>query len=363
MPVRTILLMDDSPLSLDVTRRGLELQGFRVLTARDLGDLERHEHEKPDLVLMDVEMPEAFGDDVAAWLRESKELAAPIYLLSNLPDETLAARVKEAGLDGYLRKSGGIDAVVARVLQILGDAGGGEGELSSLSLAEVRGQFLPAMVASARRRLPSITRLAEAGVSVNGAQLARELHALSGEASLLACLPIVTAANQARRSALACLAAGDESERSCLQALDWLVRVIDDAAAQISTPAAGTTAGGKTSPPSKRLLLLDDSDFYRMTVMVLLEEGGLEVVEARSLSEARQKIHDGRYDLALLDVQLEDGLGPSLIPELREAAPGVKVVVLTGDVSTQPPPGSDRVLSKGLPAPILVREIESLLGA
>src|SRR5262245_20667186 len=110
---RRILVVDDSALSLDVTCFALERQGFEVACARDLHDLERELGERrPDLILMDVEMPEAQGDEVADWLRMAHGVDAPVYLLSGLPADELERRINLAGLDGYILKSDGLEAVV-----------------------------------------------------------------------------------------------------------------------------------------------------------------------------------------------------------------------------------------------------------
>ncbi|HEY4239646.1 MAG TPA: response regulator [Kofleriaceae bacterium] len=118
--MKRILLMDDSPVFLAVTGSALQKAGYEVITASDLGDLERVRAAGPsDLVLMDVQMPEAFGDDVAMTLRHAYGVATPIYLLSSLPDIDLADRVRWAGIDGFISKNQGLDAIVSAVRGIL----------------------------------------------------------------------------------------------------------------------------------------------------------------------------------------------------------------------------------------------------
>jgi DNA-binding NarL/FixJ family response regulator len=68
---------------------------------------------------MDVQMPEAFGDDVALTLREAYGISAPIYLLSSLDEADLAERVQWARIDGYISKQIGLDSLVNRVRAIL----------------------------------------------------------------------------------------------------------------------------------------------------------------------------------------------------------------------------------------------------
>ena len=118
--MKRILLMDDSEIFLEVTRRALEQAGYEVITANDLESFQQARQQKPaDLVLMDVQMPEAFGDDIAMTLRFAHDVDTPIYLLSSLSDQELAERVTEAQIDGFISKNIGIDRIVEQVRRIL----------------------------------------------------------------------------------------------------------------------------------------------------------------------------------------------------------------------------------------------------
>lgn len=119
---KRILIVDDSPLLLDLAKEALELAGYSVLVAQDFSQLAHlQESGRLDLILMDVQMPELYGDDVAAVLREVRGVKTPIYLLSSLTAEELAKRASEAEIEGYICKRDGVDALVARVTQILAD--------------------------------------------------------------------------------------------------------------------------------------------------------------------------------------------------------------------------------------------------
>jgi DNA-binding response OmpR family regulator len=118
---KTILILDDSVLVLEATTTALEHAGFDVTSAAELRGFERRlATTKPDLILLDVRMPEAFGDDVGAVLRQMRKLAVPIWLFSDLDEAELARRAKDAGLDGYISKRAGIPALIERVQAILG---------------------------------------------------------------------------------------------------------------------------------------------------------------------------------------------------------------------------------------------------
>jgi DNA-binding response OmpR family regulator len=118
--VKRILLMDDSAIFLDVMRAALEKEGYAVVCASTLSELDEVRSRMPcDLVLMDVQMPEAFGDDIAMTLRHAYGVQAPIHLLSSLDETELAERARWAEIDGYISKNRGMDAVISAVRGIL----------------------------------------------------------------------------------------------------------------------------------------------------------------------------------------------------------------------------------------------------
>ncbi|HWU88916.1 MAG TPA: response regulator [Kofleriaceae bacterium] len=120
---RAILVLDDSPLVLAVTRYALEAAGFEVAIAEDLSSFERLRTSfAPDLILVDVQMPEAFGDDVASTLRGWHGVRVPILLVSSLDEAELARRAKRADVSGYVLKNAGMTALVDRCKQLLGSA-------------------------------------------------------------------------------------------------------------------------------------------------------------------------------------------------------------------------------------------------
>lgn len=121
--MKRILLMDDSEIFLEVARRALVQAGYEVITANDLESFQAARQQKPaDLVLMDVQMPEAFGDDIAMTLRFAHDVDTPIYLLSSLNDQELAERANEAQIDGFISKNIGIERIVEQVRRILDPA-------------------------------------------------------------------------------------------------------------------------------------------------------------------------------------------------------------------------------------------------
>jgi two-component system alkaline phosphatase synthesis response regulator PhoP len=117
--MKRILLMDDSEVFREIARHNLQNAGYEVVCASDLAELERHREASVDLILMDVQMPEAHGDDLAMTLKFAHQIKAPIYLLSSLDDAELAERASWAKIDGFISKNRGMDAILDEVRRIL----------------------------------------------------------------------------------------------------------------------------------------------------------------------------------------------------------------------------------------------------
>jgi DNA-binding NtrC family response regulator len=77
------------------------------------------------------------------------------------------------------------------------------------------------------------------------------------------------------------------------------------------------------------VLLVDDDVLFASTVQQFLARDGIRVEVAHSLSEARPKLGQ-QSPLVLLDTQLPDGLGSSLVPAIRSACEWARVIVVTG---------------------------------
>ncbi len=115
-----ILVFDDSPFALALTRAALEAAGFKVAIAEDLSSFERQRVAfDPDLILVDVQMPEAFGDDVASTLVGWYNVRVPILLVSSLDPSELANRARRAHAAGFVCKGAGMPELVRRCRELL----------------------------------------------------------------------------------------------------------------------------------------------------------------------------------------------------------------------------------------------------
>lgn len=102
-----ILIIDDEKILLDLYRDVLVENGFEVVTTtRGQEGIELARSERPDIILLDILMPEVNGFDVAKELKTNPATRdIPIYLLTNLPEDSSEQRVKELGIAGYMMKA------------------------------------------------------------------------------------------------------------------------------------------------------------------------------------------------------------------------------------------------------------------
>ena len=98
-----ILLVDDNEMNLDMLSRRLERRGFTVISAIDGRQALAKAYEaKPDLILLDMSLPEISGIEVARELRTNAATAAtPIIALTAFATEADRQRALEAGCNDY----------------------------------------------------------------------------------------------------------------------------------------------------------------------------------------------------------------------------------------------------------------------
>lgn len=120
MPKR-ILVVDDDRSIAKILRGYLEQAGFEVLSAHD-GETALHSlrHDKPDLLILDLMLPDRDGWDVTRSIRSTPLLAAtPIIMLTARVDDTDKIIGLELGGDDYMTKPFNPREVVARVRALL----------------------------------------------------------------------------------------------------------------------------------------------------------------------------------------------------------------------------------------------------
>jgi DNA-binding response OmpR family regulator len=112
--MKTILVVDDEPKILQLVRDYLERAGFGVRAAQDgKAALQIARSEKPDLIILDLGLPEMDGLDVTRELRKTS--TAPIIMLTARAEETDKLIGLELGADDYITKPFSPKELTARV--------------------------------------------------------------------------------------------------------------------------------------------------------------------------------------------------------------------------------------------------------
>ncbi len=119
---KTILVVDDKANVRTLVREYLTEQGFRVVTAENgQAALYAARQEKPDLILLDIMMPEMDGlEFIRAYRKESDK---PIILLTAKMEESDKVIGLELGADDYIAKPFGMRELVARIHTVMRRAG------------------------------------------------------------------------------------------------------------------------------------------------------------------------------------------------------------------------------------------------
>lgn len=118
MTSKRILVVDDEPKVLELIRAYLVKDGYEVITAADGKEaITNAQHHKPDLVILDLNLPEIDGLEVCRNLRS--QTTVPIIMLTARDDEIDKIVGLELGADDYVTKPFSPREVLARVSAVL----------------------------------------------------------------------------------------------------------------------------------------------------------------------------------------------------------------------------------------------------
>jgi DNA-binding response OmpR family regulator len=123
VPMQSILVVEDEPVVRGVVVRYLKQAGYVTAEAADgRSGKERIERDPPDLVILDVMLPEMDGLELCRWIRKRSHV--PVIMLTALGDESDRIVGLELGADDYVSKPFSPRELVARVRSVLRRSGG-----------------------------------------------------------------------------------------------------------------------------------------------------------------------------------------------------------------------------------------------
>jgi two-component system, OmpR family, KDP operon response regulator KdpE len=132
----TVLVVDDEPPIRRFLRKSLSAAGYRVTVAKDAaGALAGFDSEKPDLIILDLGLPDRNGLDLIPEIRQRSQV--PIVVLSVREDERSKVAALDLGADDYVSKPFGMSELTARLRAALRHRFQAQGESPVFSSGEL----------------------------------------------------------------------------------------------------------------------------------------------------------------------------------------------------------------------------------
>ena len=118
---KTILVVEDNELNMKLFHDLLEAHGYNILQTRDgMEALKLARAHKPDLILMDIQLPEVSGLEVTKWIKEDDALKAiPIIAVTAFAMKGDEEKIREGGCEAYIAKPISVTNFLKTVQQFL----------------------------------------------------------------------------------------------------------------------------------------------------------------------------------------------------------------------------------------------------
>ena len=119
---KTVLIVEDNELNMKLFRDLLEAHGYRTEgTSNGFEALDLVRKLRPDLVLMDIQLPQVSGLEVTRWIKDDPELRSiPVVAVTAFAMKGDEERIREGGCEAYLSKPISVGKFIDTVRQFLG---------------------------------------------------------------------------------------------------------------------------------------------------------------------------------------------------------------------------------------------------
>lgn len=103
---KTVLIVEDNELNMKLFHDLLEAHGYKTLQTKDgMEALELARKHHPDLVLMDIQLPEVSGLEVTKWIKEDEDLKSiPVIAVTAFAMKGDEEKIREGGCEAYIAK-------------------------------------------------------------------------------------------------------------------------------------------------------------------------------------------------------------------------------------------------------------------
>ena len=121
---KTVLIVEDNELNMKLFHDLLDAHGYQTIQTRSGKDalaLTRQHH--PDLILMDIQLPEVSGLDVIRWIKSDRGVSGiPIVAVTAFAMKGDEERIRSGGCEAYISKPISIGSFIATIRQFIGEA-------------------------------------------------------------------------------------------------------------------------------------------------------------------------------------------------------------------------------------------------
>ena len=120
---KTVLIVEDNELNMKLFHDLLDAHGYQILQTKDgmeALDIAREHH--PDLILMDIQLPEVSGLEVTKWLKDDQDLKKiPVVAVTAFAMKGDEERIREGGCEAYLSKPISVGKFIETIRHFLGN--------------------------------------------------------------------------------------------------------------------------------------------------------------------------------------------------------------------------------------------------
>ena len=120
---RTVLIVEDNELNMKLFHDLLDAHGYQTLQTRSgIEALQIARERRPDLILMDIQLPEVSGLEVTRWLKDDEELREiPVVAVTAFAMKGDEQRIRQGGCEAYISKPISIGTFLETVRRYLGE--------------------------------------------------------------------------------------------------------------------------------------------------------------------------------------------------------------------------------------------------
>ena len=120
---KTVLIVEDNELNMKLFNDLLEANGYKTLHSRNgVAAVDLARKHKPQLILMDIQLPEVSGLEVTAWLKQDEELKhIPVVAITAFAMKGDEEKIRARGCEAYLSKPISVKTFLETVKNYAGD--------------------------------------------------------------------------------------------------------------------------------------------------------------------------------------------------------------------------------------------------